>query len=60
LVLDVTPIAGDPAATLRKMEAISRAAITGNDHEAAADAARRAQQARARLAAERYAQAREF
>ncbi len=63
--IDVSPVAGDPAATLRKMEVVSRAANapaspSGADRAVAAQAARMAQQARAQIAAERYAQAREL
>jgi hypothetical protein len=60
VLLDVTPVAGDPAATLRKMELIMRAAISGNDRNAAAEAGELARRARAQLAAQRYAEAREF
>ena len=63
--IDVSPVAGDPAATLRKMEVVSRAANapaspSGADRAVAAQAQRAMQQARAQLAAERYAQAREL
>jgi SprA family protein len=63
--IDVSPVAGDPAATLRKMEVVSRAANapaspSGADRAVAAQAARMAQQARAQIAAERYARAREL
>jgi hypothetical protein len=63
--IDVSPVAGDPAATLRKMEVVARAANapaspSGADRAVAAQAARAMQQARAQLAAERYAQAREL
>lgn len=63
--IDVSPVAGDPAATLRKMEVVHRAANapaspSGEDHSVAAQAQRVSQQARAQLAAERYAQAREL
>jgi hypothetical protein len=63
--IDVSPVAGDPAATLRKMEVVSRAASapaspSGADRAVAAQAARSAQQARAQIAAERYARAREL
>jgi hypothetical protein len=63
--IDVSPVAGDPAATLRKMEVVARAANapaspSGADRAVASQAARMMQQARAQLAAERYAQAREL
>lgn len=63
--IDVSPVAGDPAATLRKMEVVARAANapaspSGPDRAVAAQARRAMQQARAQLAAERYAQAREL
>jgi hypothetical protein len=63
--IDVSPVAGDPAATLRKMEVVSRAASapaspSGADRAVAAQAARMAQQARAQIAAERYARAQEL
>jgi SprA family protein len=63
--IDVSPVAGDPAATLRKMEVVARAANapaspSGPDRAVAAQATRAMQQARAQLAAERYAQAREL
>lgn len=63
--IDVSPVAGDPAATLRKMEVVARAANapaspSGADRAVASQAARVMQQARAQLAAERYAQAREL
>lgn len=62
--IDVSPVAGDPAATLRKMEVVSRAANapaspSGADRAVAAQASRAMQQARAQLAAERYARARD-
>jgi SprA-related family len=58
--IDVSPVAGDPAATLRKMEVVARASRapaspSGADQAVAAQAARVMQQARAQLAAERYA-----
>lgn len=61
--IDVSPVAGDPAATLRKMEVVARAANapaspSGADRAVAAQAQRMMQQARAQLAAERYARAR--
>lgn len=57
--IDVAPVQGDPAATLRKMEVVQRAASTqaspsGADHQVAAQAAQHAEQARAELAARRY------
>jgi hypothetical protein len=60
--IDVSPVAGDPEATLRKMEVVARAANapaspSGADRGVAAQAARLSQQARAQLAAARYAQA---
>jgi hypothetical protein len=63
--IDVSPVAGDPAATLRKMEVVARAANapaspSGADRAVTAQASRAMQQARAQLAAERYAQAREL
>lgn len=61
---DVTPVPGDPAATLRKMEAIRRATSSGSPSASARDAASEAAQlalrARAQLAAERYTEAQEF
>lgn len=63
--IDVSPVPGDPAATLRKMEAVHRAANapaspSGADRSVAATASRQMQQARAQLAAERYAKAQEM
>jgi hypothetical protein len=63
--IDVSPVPGDPEATLRKMEVVARAANapaspSAADRGVAAGAARAMQQARAQLAAERYAQAREL
>jgi hypothetical protein len=63
--IDVSPVAGDPAATLRKMEVVARAARapaspSGADQGVAAQATRMMQQARAQLAAERYARTREL
>lgn len=63
--IDVSPVSGDPEATLRKMEIVSRAASapaspSSADHAVAAQAARVSQQARAQLAATRYAQAQEL
>jgi hypothetical protein len=62
--IDVSPVPGDPAATLRKMEVVSRAANapaspSGPDRAIAGQAARAMQQARAQLAAERYAKTRD-
>lgn len=62
--IDVSPVAGDPAATLRKMEVVSRAANapaspSGADRAVAGQASRATQQARAQLAAERYASTRD-
>jgi SprA-related family len=61
--IDVSPVKGDPEATLRKMEAVQRAATapaepSGADRQVGAQAASTAQRARADLAAERYAKAR--
>jgi len=63
--IDVAPVQGDPAATLRKMEVVQRAATapanpSGADHQVAAQASQQAQRARAELAAERYGAAREL
>jgi len=62
--VDVTPVPGDPAATLRKMEAIRRAVSSGSPsssaRDAAAEAAQLALRARAQLAAERYTEVREY
>jgi SprA family protein len=63
--IDVSPIPGDPAATLRKMEVVHRAANapaspSSADRGVAAQAQRVTQQARAQMAAERYAQASEL
>jgi hypothetical protein len=63
--IDVAPVQGDPAATLRKMEVVQRAATapaspSGADHQVAARASQQAQRARAELAAERYGAAREL
>jgi hypothetical protein len=62
--IDVQPVPGDPVATLRKMEAVERAARTPSepslaDHQTAAQAARLAQRARAELAASRYNESRD-
>ena len=63
--IDVSPVAGDPAATLRKIEVVHRAANapaspSSADRGVAAQAQRASQQARAQMAAERYAQASEL
>ena len=63
--IDVSPVPGDPAATLRKMEVVHRAANapaspSSADRAVAAQAQRATQQARAQMAAERYAQASEL
>jgi hypothetical protein len=63
--IDVSPVAGDPAATLRKMEVVHRAAAaptspSSADRQVAAQAQRVTQQARAQIAAERYSQARDL
>lgn len=60
--IDAAPVAGDPEATLRKMETVRRAATapanpSGADRQVAAHAAQLAQRARAELAAERYGKA---
>jgi hypothetical protein len=65
VTFDVTPVPGDPAATLRKMEVVSRAATapanpSATDRAAAAQAEQLTRQARAQLAAERYTEAREL
>jgi len=64
VAFDVIPVPGDPAATLRKLEAISRAATSGSPsisaRTSAAEADQLARQARAQLAAERYAEAQRF
>jgi hypothetical protein len=62
--IDVRPVEGDPVATLRKMEAVERAARQGSepstaDQQVAAEAARLAQRARAELAASRYNESRD-
>lgn len=62
--IDVQPVEGDPAATLRKMEAVERAARqnaepSSTDQQVAAEAARLAQRARAELAASRYNETRD-
>jgi hypothetical protein len=62
--IDVRPVQGDPVATLRKMEAVERAARSPSepsmaDHQVAAQAARLAQRARAELATARYAETRD-
>ena len=63
--IDVAPVQGDPAATLRKMEIVHRAATapaspSGADHRVAAEATQGARRARAELAAERYERAHEL
>jgi len=63
--IDVATVPNDPAATLHKMEVVQRAATapanpSGADRQVAAAAAQQAQQARAEMAAERYAQARDL
>jgi SprA family protein len=63
--IDVSPIAGDPAATLRKMEVVHRAATapaspSSADRQVAAQAQRVTQQARSQIAAERYSRARDL
>jgi hypothetical protein len=63
--IDVSPVTGDPAATLRKMEIVARAASapaspSGADRSVAAQAARVARDARAQMAAERYTQAQQL
>ena len=57
--IDVSPVAGDPEATVRKMQAVRRAATapgnpSGADRQVAAHAAQLAQRARAEMAAKRY------
>jgi hypothetical protein len=63
--IDVSPVTGDPAATLRKMEIVARAANapaspSGADRSVAAQAARVSRDARAQMAAERYTQAQQL
>jgi SprA-related family len=63
--IDVSPVADDPEATLRKMQIVQRAASapinpSGADRQVASEAARQTQQARAELAASRYGSAREL
>jgi hypothetical protein len=63
--IDVAAVPDDPAATLRKMGVVQRAATapanpSGADRQVAAEAAHQAQQARAEMAAERYGEAREL
>ncbi len=58
--IDVSPVKGDPEATLRKMDVVRRAALapaspSGADRHVAAQASRLAVRARAELAAKRYA-----
>jgi hypothetical protein len=60
--IDVSPVSGDPEATLRKAETVRRAASapanpSGADRQVAAHAAQLAQRARAEMAAERYGNA---
>lgn len=63
--IDVSPVRGDPEATIRKMAVVRRAALapaspSGADRSVAARAARAAQQARAQVAARRYSQTQEL
>jgi hypothetical protein len=63
--IDVAAVPNDPAATLHKMEVVQRAATapanpSGADRQVAAAASQQGQQARAEMAAERYAQARDL
>lgn len=63
--IDVSPVKGDPEATLRKMQIVQRAATapadpSGADRQVAARAASTATQARAELAAKRYAEAQQL
>lgn len=63
--IDVSPVGGDPEATLRKMEVVRRAATapaspSGADRRAAAHASQVAQRARSQIAAERYEQSQEL
>lgn len=63
--IDVSPVANDPEATLRKMQIVQRAATaptnpSGADRQVASAASHQAQQARAELASSRYASAREL
>jgi hypothetical protein len=58
--IDVSAVKGDPEATIRKMQIVQRAATapadpSGADRQVAARAASTASQARAELAAKRYA-----
>jgi hypothetical protein len=60
--IDVSPVAGDPEATVRKMQTVRRAATasasaSGADHQVASHAAQLAQRARAEMAVERYGKA---
>lgn len=62
--IDVRPVEGDPVATLRKMEAVERAARSSAepsiaDQHVVTEAARLAQRARAELAASRYGESRD-
>jgi hypothetical protein len=57
--IDVSPVPGDPAETIRKMDQVRRAALapadpSGADRQVATLAARQAQQARLELAKEKY------
>lgn len=59
--IDASGVANDAEATLRKMELVQRAALapatpSGADRQVASAASRQAQQARAQIAAERYAE----
>jgi hypothetical protein len=63
--IDVSPVTGDPAATLRKMEIVARAANapaspSSADRNVAAQAARVSREARAQMAAERYTAAQQL
>lgn len=63
--IDVSPVKGDPEATLRKMQVVQRAATapadpSGADRSVAAQAAATATQARAEMAAKRYSEAQKF
>lgn len=57
--IDTSPIAGDPAATIQKMDVVRRAAMapadpSGADHQVAASASAKAAEARAQLAKQSY------
>jgi hypothetical protein len=59
VAIDVSPVAGDPTATVAKMKRVRRAALgpadpSGADHHVAAQAALEAQQARLEIARRRY------